>query len=733
MTLVVHVAGLADLGIQGSGKTAQSLASQRLAYLSSIGNAEDALSAIFEAHYDKVQNAIDSAEQKTLQSSFPPPLQKTLSTLAEEGTPKVDLLLVGSDFGFTTTSELTEVLHEALSRWSTQVEQRFGFSLTLHPACILESLNETHNKGSIEQAIRDTRAQSVLLTVGSGASILLLTVAGTLNQLFANSWRYINLKDGGIHQVGSLEPSKDPLRGWLLGLGLPTIAEHYFPNDEEIRAASEQVKIALAEQPEQPSTTDYANALGLLTALEIARGDLGAAIPLRAWLEHAPQNPENSPILRQMGKDGTHRLDSILHSNPDLFEEAHAALNPLIPDWLSWPNTHACLLYAQGYEEPSAESLNRRQPLIVTLTRDRLPSSFDHHFGMLGSRRLSVFAAASSDTEEKAQRTRDFLSSSVGASLGNRSWSFAPDDFTISNYVESTPDHIRTLHDETLNYLHKLSPRPRMLIVTSTGEKLAMLSLLSSAQEFGATYGIPVFLLSSVRDENRTEHLQFHQFGLNTSTRTALLEAARFCLDRFDFYSVARILNAGDPEMQKNSPLAHRLARNLQRAMATDNLDSEAPTILDALDVIKEQMLQDSLPVDVHYRLIVIAAELVSEALPDAITRSTEIFRLSNEDEIGGDARNLTPPQLRRLLKRVRNKLPITHGRSSLNEAIAQTLSAISFVNSPWTYPELLDHALKSTRSQPNLPCKLRSPGIWYRDYQKLREALNALGADPTP
>lgn len=733
MTLVVHVVGLADLGIQGSGSHAQSLTGQRLAYLSSIENAEEALSAIFEARYETVQNEIDSAEQKTLQSSFPPPLQKTLSTLAEEGTPKVDLLLVGSDFGFTTTSELTEVLHEALSRWSTQVEQRFGFSLTLHPTCILDSLNETLNKGSIEQAIRDTRAQSVLLTVGSGASILLLTVAGTLNQLFANSWSYINLKGDGIHQIASLEPPANPLRGWLLGLGLPTVAEHYFPDDEEIRAASEQVKIALAEKPTPASDTDYANALGLLTALEIARGDLGAAIPLRAWLDHTTERPRNFPTLKRMGIDATHRLDSILHSNPVLFQEAHDALNSLIPEWLSWPNTHACLLYAQGHEEPSAENLNARQPLIVTLTRDRLPSSFDHHFGMSGNHRLSVFAAVSSDTEEKAQRTRDFLSDSEETSSRDTSWSFAPDDFTISNYVESTPDHIRTLHDETLSYLHKLSPRPRMLIVTSTGEKLAMLSLLSSAQEFGATYGIPVFLLSSVSDENRAEHPQFHQFGLNTSTRTALLEAARFCLDRFDFYSVARILNAGDPEMQKNSSLAHRLARNLQRAVATGDLDSEASTILDALDVIKEQMLQDSLPVDVHYRLIVIAAELVSEALPDAITRSTEIFRLSNEDEIGGDAKDLTPPQLRRLLKRVRNKLPITHGRRSLNDAIAQTLNTITFVNSPWTYPELLDHAIKSTRSQPNLPCTLRSPGAWYRNYQKLSEALDTLGAEPTP
>ena len=65
------------------------------------------------------------------------------------------------------------------------------------------------------------------------------------------------------------------------------------------------------------------------------------------------------------------------------------------------------------------------------------------------------------------------------------------------------------LRDDALGWLESRNPRLRAITVGTTGQKGAVIALLQAAQAYGAGHGVPVFLLSSVKDfPTGAEHFQ---------------------------------------------------------------------------------------------------------------------------------------------------------------------------------------------------------------------------------
>lgn len=733
MTLVVHVVGLADLGINKSGSLPQEVAEHRMRHLQNLDSAARFISAFFDNDYPLPSGISSADDLKKIISAFPCPLTTTFRSLHAQNITDIELLIVGSRAGETPTAPLAQVIHDSLDRWIVEVSVRFGITLTLLPVCALESLNEESNFSTLENALSQASSEEVVLPVGGGANALVVTVAGTLNRIFPSSWRYIDLKSGGLLEAEFTDTPADPLKGWLLGLGLPTVAKEFYPNDSAIDEAAHVINIACGEEPPGNNASSLADALGFLTLLDVARGDLAAGMSTRAWMDHSPNRVRNASYFKRAGIEATHRFTPTLLNQPLLVEEIHKVLNGLQPNWLSWPNEHACLLYAQGWSEPSAEELRKRPPLPVSLMSEEPPAAVDLNFGTPRQRRLSVVVAASPNTTTVAEFAGEYIGGDEGSACRHPAWTFQTEDFHLLPYARGkndTPDETRkymeVLYAQALETLERLSPRPRVLIVGVTGEKPPMMTLLVAAQEFGARYGIPVFLSSLVQDDKQDERLQFHQFGLDPRSRKALLAAANYCMDRFDFYTVARILAIGDSKMRAHARQAKALADSLIDAVRTRDIDAHAATILDALSAVFNRFSSGSLPHDAQQRLATIVGELVTEKKGVCPSR-TRFFMLYGEGmAVSGAADQLNQKQLVALLKRVRNHITINHGATGVDGSLTRAIENIDFTGDPWTYPDLLQRAIQRTRVAAGCPSS-EDPNSWYQQYQDLRSAIDQM------
>lgn len=737
MTLVVHVVGLADLGIKKSGSLPREVAEHRLRHLESLDSATRFISAFFDNNYPHPPQVSNTDHLEKVISKLPCPLTKAFQSLKAHNTTDIQLLIIGSQAGETPTAPLAKAIHGALNRWLSDISTHFGITLTLSPVCTLESLNEENSFTTLENALSQAASQEVVLPVGGGANALVVTVAGTLNHLFPSSWRYIDLKSGGLLEAEFTDAPADPLKGWLLGLGLPTVAKEFYPNDSAIDEAAHVINIACGEEPPGNNASSLADALGFLTLLDVARGDLAAGMSTRAWMDHSPNRVRNASYFKRAGIEATHRFTPTLLNQPLLVEEIHKVLNGLQPDWLSWPNEHACLLYAQGLSTPSAEALRNRPPLPVSLMSEEPPSAVDLNFGTPRQRRLSVIVAASPDTTTLAELTGSYMEGDESSAHRHPAWTFTEEDYHLLPYGSLTSDcstdnadeirrKMKDLYVQASEELERLFPRPRVLIVGTTGEKPPMMTLLAAAQEFGAKYGIPVFLTSLVRDDKQDERLQFHQFGLAPRSREALLAAASYCMDRFDFYAVARILAIGDSQMWVHAPQAVRLADSLITAVRTADIDAHAATILDVLSAVSDRFTSGRLPHDAQQRLATIVGELVTEKMGVRPSRTRFFMVYGRGMAVRGPADQLNHEQLLSLLRKVRNQITINHGATGVDGSLVEAVENIQFPGAAWTYPELLQRAIEQTRIVASCP-NSDDPNSWYQQYQELRSAINQM------
>ena len=264
--LLVHVAGTADLGIPlivgGRSRPRQEtaeLTARRAAELDAArtgGRAADLLLGLrFTQKDPRADDAAGPAPGSAPPAAAPAPsggappaaapgsaLRKELGALArlagEPGTSSedIDILVVGVEGGSTPTDSIARALVGALRRASAQVRNLVaGRRARVLDACILPGLQVS--RASIETLERAIGGHDghVLLALAGGATTVFAEVAGVAAATHGDEWSLALIDRVGDDRADGAAPilrmsvdGEDPLRGWLMGLGLPTVlAQEY--------------------------------------------------------------------------------------------------------------------------------------------------------------------------------------------------------------------------------------------------------------------------------------------------------------------------------------------------------------------------------------------------------------------------------------------------------------------------------------------------------------------------
>ena len=476
--LLVHVAGTADLGIPlivgGRSRPRQEtaeLTARRAAELDAArtgGRAADLLLGLrFTQKDPRADDAAGPAPGSAPPAAAPgSALRKELGALArlagEPGTSSedIDILVVGVEGGSTPTDSIARALVGALRRASAQVRDLVaGRRARVLDACILPGLQVS--RASIETLERAIGGHDghVLLALAGGATTVLAEVAGVVAATHGDEWSLALIDRAGDDRADGTAPilrmsvgGEDPLRGWLMGLGLPTVLAREYDGrgagaqaggemPDEVRRAAGALRRAVGETPVEGriGPEDFAQLLWTDTA----RGDLAAGMALRAWVaaeyrrrrrqyldrtgldeaEHpdalrrkggelgraigrlekeARTRPLAAPeawLVAQrdfidLGIGATHRFDE---AGDDLRERVRAALGGPPPDWLSWPSGTVCLLTAQG--QPRGRGRGpERDPIAVALLRAQPDPALRRACSVPGPLTLRTFIACSDDS-----------------------------------------------------------------------------------------------------------------------------------------------------------------------------------------------------------------------------------------------------------------------------------------------------------------------------------------------
>lgn len=483
--LLVHVAGTADLGIPlivgGRSRPRQEtaeLTARRAAELDAARTGGRAADLLLGLRFTQKDPRADDAAGPAPDSAPPAPsggeppaaapgsaLRKELGALArlagEPGTSSedIDILVVGVEGGSTPTDSIARALVGALRRASAQVRDLVaGRRARVLDACILPGLQVS--RASIETLERAIGGHDghVLLALAGGATTVLAEVAGVVAATHGDEWSLALIDRVGDDRADGAAPilrmsvdGEDPLRGWLMGLGLPTVLAQEYDGrgagaqaggemPDEVRRAAGALRRAVGETPvEGPiAPEDFAQLLWTDTA----RGDLAAGMALRAWVaaeyrrrrrqyldQTGLDEAEHPDALRKGGELGraigrlekeartrplaapeawlvaqrdfiglgigaTHRFDE---AGDDLRERVRAALGGPPPDWLSWPSGTVCLLTAQG--QPRGRGRGpERAPIAVALLRAQPDPALRRACSVPGPLTLRTFIACSDDS-----------------------------------------------------------------------------------------------------------------------------------------------------------------------------------------------------------------------------------------------------------------------------------------------------------------------------------------------
>ena len=477
--LLVHVAGTADLGIPlivgGRSRPRQEtaeLTARRAAELDAARTGGRAADLLLGLRFTQKDPRADDAAGPAPGSA----LRKELGALArlagEPGTSSedIDILVVGVEGGSTPTDSIARALVGALRRASAQVRDLVaGRRARVLDACILPGLQVS--RASIETLERAIGGHDghVLLALAGGATTVLAEVAGVAAATHGDEWSLALIDRVGDDRADGAAPilrmsvdGEDPLRGWLMGLGLPTVLAREYDGrgtgaqaggemPDEVRRAAGALRRAVGETPVEGGIgpEDFAQLLWTDTA----RGDLAAGMALRAWVaaeyrrrrrqyldrtgldeaEHPDALRKGGELGRAIGRlekeastrslaapeawlvaqrdfidlgiGATHRFDE---AGDDLRERVRAALGGPPPDWLSWPSGTVCLLTAQG--QPRGRGRGpERDPIAVALLRAQPDPALRRACSVPGPLTLRTFIACSDDSLDEGRGVVDRL------------------------------------------------------------------------------------------------------------------------------------------------------------------------------------------------------------------------------------------------------------------------------------------------------------------------------------
>ncbi len=243
---------------------------------------------------------------------------------------------------------------------------------------------------------------------------------------------------------------------------------------------------------------------------------------------------------------------------------------------------------------------------------------------------------------------------------------------------------------------------PSAVVIVGTGQKPAVYGALEAAQQWCAVNAVPLFVQTFV-DKGRgikEPASQFHRIALCNDAEEALRRAAAISLRSLNLLSALRVLAAGDRDMDELAGRCEELRQEYVQARKAERLDDHAGVIVDVLRTVR--VLLDGADWLTQARLVVAAAEAVharrlakrGQSLlqePDTLLNREKVIERRNAGTKAALA-CLRRGDLLRLPYEVRDRLVITHGKSTVQEALDRALDDLR-VDAPegLTFAELLD------------------------------------------
>ena len=701
--LLVHVAGAADLGIplivvgqRRSPEETAELTARRTAELDAARAGEETADLLLGLHFAQEDPGADDAARGAPGSALRKELGALARLAAEPGTSShdVDILVVGVEGGRTPTDAIARTLVEALRRIPAEIcDLVAGRGVRVLDACILPGLHVSQTSiETLEKAIGGHDGH-VLLALAGGATTVLAEVAGVVAATHGDEWSLALIDrvgddqaDGGAPILHMSVDGENPLRGWLMGLGLPTVlAEEYDRRrtgaqadadmPDEVRRAAGALRRAVGDDPVTGpiDPEDFAQLLWTDTA----RGDLAAGMALRAWVaaeyrrrrrqyldETGLDETEHPDALRKGGELGrtigrleeeararplaapeawlaaqrdfidlgigaTHRFD---RAGDDLRERVRAALGGRPPDWLSWPSGTVCLLSGQGTSRKDRPE--RRAPIAVALLRAQPDRALRRACSVPGPLTLRTFIACSDESLDEGRDVVDRLAADdpdrhadwqAPEADGATAVSYGPattSDGVTASGAEESMSRAGRLATQWLEDQLKERWSRPRAIVVTVLGEKPVVIELLRAAQVFGARHGIPVLLMSTVRSGGENVLQFHQFGLDRDVRRALLRATGYCLDRLDLLTAARLLALGDPAMEGLADEARALADELVKAVQTEDIDGCADVIVGVMDAVGRMI--DHVQPDARVRLATIVGELLNPA-PES--KRTAAFR----------------------------------------------------------------------------------------------------------
>ena len=701
--LLVHVAGAADLGIplivvgqRRSPEETAELTARRAAELDAARAGEETADLLLGLHFAQEDPGADDAARSAPGSALRKELGALARLAAEPGTSShdVDILVVGVEGGRTPTDAIARTLVEALRRIPAEIcDLVAGRGARVLDACILPGLHVSQTSiETLEKAIGGHDGH-VLLALAGGATTVLAEVAGVVAATHGDEWSLALIDrvgddqaDGGAPILHMSVDGENPLRGWLMGLGLPTVlAEEYDRRrtgaqadadmPDEVRRAAGALRRAVGDDPVTGpiDPEDFAQLLWTDTA----RGDLAAGMALRAWVaaeyrrrrrqyldETGLDETEHPDALRKGGELGrtigrleeeartrplaapeawlaaqrdfidlgigaTHRFD---RAGDDLRERVRAALGGRPPDWLSWPSGTVCLLSGQGTSRKDRPE--RRAPIAVALLRAQPDRALRRACSVPGPLTLRTFIACSDESLDEGRDVVDRLAADdpdrhadwqAPEADGATAVSYGPattSDGVTASGAEESMSRAGRLATQWLEDQLKERWSRPRAIVVTVLGEKPVVIELLRAAQVFGARHGIPVLLMSTVRSGGENVLQFHQFGLDRDVRRALLRATGYCLDRLDLLTAARLLALGDPAMEGLADEARALADELVKAVQTEDIDGCADVIVGVMDAVGRMI--DHVQPDARVRLATIVGELLNPA-PES--KRTAAFR----------------------------------------------------------------------------------------------------------
>lgn len=715
MALLIHIAGDSDLGIAVGGFDScerRRIQVGRLNELEELSDPEQIARRLLEMNYDVAVEEKRRGVDVNPKQHRSTPLKNTLQGLEElEKTGPLQVLIIGTADGEGGTECIARALARQLKELRSLVRERCSIELGEVTPLVFRSLAEKDWLVMMEEAMQGSAAEGeVILPIAGGSTAIVLGVAGAaiasgrdLSMLLAKRQQTQHYpRKSQQAQLYPLKISADPIRGWLLGLGLPTLLGDEYQDDGQVRQAADNVKRAFAEKV---TVDQRADALGQLLLMDVARGDLAAGMSIRAWHDAEMKRPNDqggskclmSAALKEAGKSATHDFAALMDGEAaeTTRQKVRAAVGEsAVPDFLSWPNEHVCLICSVGTNRQQDD----RGDFASNLMKMAPPEEIRLACSVAGEFRLHTVLLASQDSADHAHNLKEELETLSASNSRESSW--AQPSAEVINYgtsaggretVEELTTLINNVSGEVRKSLDDRCPRPRAILVATLGEKEAVLAALSAAQNYGAQWGIPVFLVSTVK--RNEEEFQFHQFGLHQDAREALLRAARYCMERLDLLSTYRLLTLGDQKMREHAEAAKSLAEDLEEAVNAKQIDEHAARIVDVYRVIAG-FCQSSSDELLRARLATIAGELIFRG-----HRQDEpvILRRKKGDKSAVKTlKSATREQLLQIIYKVRTETALNHGEFTVDQALEDVLrKRISSTSLPTTttYSDLLEAA----------------------------------------